>query len=137
MRQQPVAVKGADVKLHDTLVFRLWVDRRQETAAARARAASRALEVALDAGRGGVHTELHGDPRVVYDAQTPINDLYSEDARATGDSSLDVYAAKVASRVRETFEAEKKRGDIAATVFSISLVVFFGLIALVRASQAR
>lgn len=122
--------KGADVKLHETLVFRLWVDHRQETAAARARAASRALEVALDAGRGGVRTEPHGDARVVYVADSPIVELYPEDARATGDSSLDVYAAKIASRVRESFEAEKKRSDIAATVFSISLVVFFGLIAL-------
>jgi hypothetical protein len=122
--------KGADVKLHDTLVFRVWVDRKQQSAAARAHAASHALESALDVGQGAVRTEPHGDARVVYVADTPVIELYPEDAQATGDASLDVYAAKVAARVRAAFDAEKKRSDIAATVFSISLVVFFGLIAL-------
>jgi hypothetical protein len=126
----PAPPKGADVKLHDTLVFRLWVGHRQATAATRAHTASRALEVALDRGHGGVHMELQADARVVYIGDSPIIELYPEDARATGDASLDVYAAKITSRVRETFEAEKRRRDIAATVFSISLVVFFGLIAL-------
>jgi small-conductance mechanosensitive channel len=123
-------IKGADVKLHDTLVFRLWVDHLQETAASRARSASQALETALDAGRADVRITPQEDARVIYVGDTPVIELYPEDARATGNASLDVYAAKVGSRVREAFGAEKKRSDIAATVFSFSLVVFFGFMAL-------
>jgi small-conductance mechanosensitive channel len=129
----PVAqVKGAEVKIHDTLVFKLWVDRKQESAATRARTASQALEHALDAGvdRGGVRVESQNDARVIFVGDIPVIELYVEDARVAGNPSLDVYAAKIAARVRDAFTAEKKRSDIAATVFSISLVVFFGFIAL-------
>jgi small-conductance mechanosensitive channel len=122
--------KGAEVKIHDTLVFKLWVDRKQETAAARARNASHTLEHALDVGRGEVRVEAQHDTRVIFVADMPVVELYAEDAAVAGTASLDVYAAKLASRVRETLAAEKKRSDIASTVFSISLLVFFGFIAL-------
>ncbi|HEY2735583.1 MAG TPA: hypothetical protein VGI70_16415, partial [Polyangiales bacterium] len=124
------ASKGADVKLHDTVVFRVWVDRAKESAILRASVASQALERALDSGRQQVRIEPLSDSRVVYVADTPVIELYPEDARASGDTSLDLYAAKIAYRVREGFEAEQRRSDIAGTVFSISLVVFFGLMAL-------
>jgi small conductance mechanosensitive channel len=125
----PVA-KGAEVKLHDTLVFRLWVDHPPQTLAVRARAAGRALEQALEASGKQVRVDAHGDARVVFVDDTPIVELYAADAEAAGRASLDVYAANVATQVRVVLSAEQKRSDIARAVFSLSLVVFFGLIAL-------
>ncbi|HEX4353153.1 MAG TPA: mechanosensitive ion channel domain-containing protein [Polyangiales bacterium] len=122
--------KGAEVKLHDAVVFRVWVDHAHESAILRASVASQALERALDSGRREVRVEPLSESRVVYVADTPVIELYPEDARATGSASIDLYAAKIAYRVREAFDAEQRRTDIASTVFSISLVVFFGLIAL-------
>ena len=121
---------GAEIKLHDTVVFRLWADHPPQTAAARARAASRALEHALEGSGELVRVDAHGDARVVFVEDAPIVELYPPDAQAAGRASLDVYAANVATQVRVVLSAERKRSDIARSVFSLSLVVFFGLIAL-------
>src|SRR5262249_39161143 len=93
--------------------------------------ASRALEHVLEAGgRDAVRVDAHGEARVVFVGDAPIVELYAADASAAGQASLDVYAADVASQVRVALSAERKRGDIARAVFSLSLVVFFGLMAL-------
>jgi small-conductance mechanosensitive channel len=124
------AVKVADVKLHDAVVFEIGLDRKQQSAAMRARSASHALERAFDSGRSDVRIEALSDARVIYVADTPVIELFPEDAQFSGNTSVDVHAARAAARIREVFESERKRSDIAATVFSISLVVFFGFIAL-------
>ena len=121
---------GAEVKLHETLVFRVYADRGPLTAATRARSATRALEHALDSERGQVRVDAHGEARVVFVDDVPIIELFPADADAAGRSSLDVYAANVATQVRLSLLAERKRSDIARALFSVSLVVFFGLIAL-------
>jgi Mechanosensitive ion channel len=122
--------QAAEVRLHDALVFKLLAPHRQESAELRARAASRALEHALETGRAEVRFDTQPDSRVIFVGDTPIVELYQDDALAAGGTSLDVYAAKLASQVRVVVTAERKRSDIAATVFSLSLVVFFGFIAL-------
>jgi small-conductance mechanosensitive channel len=121
--------QGADVKLHDTVVFRLARPRKQLTPADRARAASRALEQALDSSNDKLRVATQNEGRAIFAGDVPIVELYPEDAQAAGES-LDVYAGRIATRVRDALAAERKRSDIAQTVFSISLVVFFGLIAL-------
>jgi small-conductance mechanosensitive channel len=120
----------AEVKLHETVVLRLRVDRPAQSAAARAYTASRALEHAFDAGSAEVRVDSHGDARVVFVGDVPVIDLYEVDAQAEESASLDVYAANVAAQVRVALSAERRRSAIAATVFSISLIVFFGFIAL-------
>lgn len=125
-----VAAGGAEVKLHGTLVFRLLADHPPQTAAARARSASRALEHALEGSADRVRVDVHGEARVVFVGDMPVVELYAADADVAGRASLDVYAANVATQVRVALSAERKRSDIARTVFSLSLVVFFGLIAL-------
>jgi small-conductance mechanosensitive channel len=125
----PSLVKSAEVRLHDSLVFKIALDRKQESAEARARAASRALERALEGERSDVRVETHGDARAIFVGETPVVELYPEDALGAA-VSLDVYAARLAGQVRDAIVAEKRRSDIAASVFSISLVVFFGFIAL-------
>jgi small-conductance mechanosensitive channel len=121
---------GADVKLHETVVFRLTRDRKQLPAAQRARAASRALEQALDQSNDTLRVAIQNEGRAIFAGDVPIVELYPEDAQSAGDESLDVYAGRIATRIRDALAAERKRSDIAQTVFSISLVVFFGLIAL-------
>ncbi|MET0388424.1 MAG: mechanosensitive ion channel domain-containing protein [Polyangiales bacterium] len=126
----PLAAKPAEVKLHETLAFRLLVDRPQLPAAQRALSASRALEHAFEAGQLAVRIDTHADARVLFVGDVPIVELYETDARAAERISLDVYAANVAAQVRVALTAERRRSAIAASVFSISLVVFFGFVAL-------
>jgi small-conductance mechanosensitive channel len=128
----PTAAKpvAADVKLHDAVVFKLSRDRKQLTAQQRARAASRALEQALDQSNDQLRVAIQNEGRAIFSGDVPIVELYPEDAQSAGDESLDVYVGRIATRIRNALAAERRRTDIAQTVFSISLVVFFGLIAL-------
>jgi hypothetical protein len=127
--------KGSEVKLHDTLVFRLWQDRPALPAAQRARNATRALQHAFDAGFNEVRVDSHGEVQVLFLGDVPIVELYEDDARAAESATLDVYAAKVAAQLRAALQTERRRSDIAGTVFSISLVVFFAFVALVSSRR--
>jgi hypothetical protein len=122
--------KGAEIKLHETLVLRLSVDRPSQSAAARAYAAGRALEHVFEAGLASVRIDSDSDARVIFVGDVPVVELYEADARAAESASLDVYAAYVAAQVRAALAAERRRSDIAASVFSVSLIVFFGFIGL-------
>ena len=66
---------------------------------------------------------------VVRIGQIPIVQLSQEDANAAGETSLDVYGAGITAKVREALDSEGRRAAVAKSVFSISLLVFFGLIA--------
>ena len=123
--------QSAQVKLHDTPVFSIASDLPNQTAAERARAAGYALERAFDADLGEVKVVSSAGTQVIFAGDVPVIELHEEDARAAQSSSLDVYAANVAAQMRAVIQAERRRSDIAGTVFSISLVVFFGFVALV------
>jgi small conductance mechanosensitive channel len=123
--------KASEVKLHETLVFSLSMDLPNQTAAQRARAAAHALERAFDAGFNEVKVVNSADVKVVFAGDVPVIELHDGDASAAQSASLDVYAAHVATQMRAAIQAERRRSDIAGTVFSISLVVFFGFVALV------
>lgn len=121
---------GAGAKIHDAVVFSLKKGHGAKSAEDRARAASEALDRALDAQDGDqVRVQRQGDAAVVFGGSIPIVDLYAEDAQAAGAADLDAYAADVAARTHEAIASEKKRSAIASTVFSFSLVIFFGLVA--------
>lgn len=127
---KPAVQAPAQVKLRDAVVFELTRERRQLSARERAKAASQALEHALLAPAGPVRVVSQDEGRAIFAAGVPIVVVYAEDAASSGQESLDVYAAHIATRLREALEAERRRSDIAQVVFSISLVVFFGLIVL-------
>lgn len=96
----------------------------------RAAAATKALAGALPTASGAdVRVQRRGDVAVILLGQTPIVQLGIEDAMAAADTSLDVHAASVAAALRGAVESEKRRAALAKSVFSVSLVVFFGLIA--------
>jgi small-conductance mechanosensitive channel len=124
-----VAASGV-VRLGDAPVFTLLVPRGNKAPDARAREAGDALQRAFNADKSAVvSVRREGEAAVVLVGQAPIVQLTQADSDAAGESSLDVYAAGVAAKVRDVLDAEGRRAAIAKGVFSVSLVVFFGLIA--------
>jgi small-conductance mechanosensitive channel len=127
----PPFATEAPVRLNDRVVFSLRVPHGTTTAEQRARAAGAALERLSDAGETPVFRyEAKPDVAVVYGDAAPILQLYPEDAAAVGDSSLAVHAASVTDKIADAFRSERRRKAITSTIFSLSLLVFSGLIAL-------
>ena len=118
-----------EVKLKDDAVFRIGAHGSQ-SAEQRAGEATSALNGAVKLEDRDVRVVTRGDAAVIYVGQTPIVQLYEEDAALAGDASLTVHAAAIAAKIRQAVYAEHTRGVIAKTVFSISLAIFLGLIAL-------
>ncbi len=122
---------GARVRLRERHVFTIHLPYAGKDPETRARAASQALERALDDGTNEEpRIELVGGIAVIYVGGVPIVQLTAADAEAAGDSSLSVHAASVSAKIRDSLRIERKRADLAKTVFSFSLLVFSGLIAL-------
>ncbi len=118
------------VRLGDVVVFTLSASRDGRTANERARLASAALARALEGTElEPVQVRKSADSAIVFAGEVAIVELGSEDAALAGETSLDGYASTTASSVRKALAAEHKRSRIAETVFSVSLVVFFALIA--------
>lgn len=121
----------AAVRLGDRTVFVLRRGRGTLDADARANEASRALTRAMAAsGDDDVHVERRGDTAVVLLGKAPVVELDAEDAKLAGVDSPTDHAESVAASIRVAVSAERQRSRIARTVFSISLVVFLGLVAL-------
>ncbi|HEX7480196.1 MAG TPA: hypothetical protein VF331_20520, partial [Polyangiales bacterium] len=121
---------ASEVKLHDSVVFSVLVAHGRRSAQQRAQAASAALEHARAAEHTPVRVVRQGVARVLFAADTPVIELFQEDAAAAGDASLEVHAARLSARVREALQKEKQRSAIANSVFHASLVVLFGLLSL-------
>jgi hypothetical protein len=125
-----VIVGGSPVRLGDTPVFVIRVPRAGMTPDQRAASATKALAFALPTATGSdVRVQRKDDVAVILLGQTPIVQLGMEDATAAADTSLDVHSASIAAALRGAVDSEKRRAALAKSVFSISLVVFFGLIA--------
>jgi small-conductance mechanosensitive channel len=118
------------VRLADDVVFSLATAHHGRSPAERAKRASEALEQLAHAPRlDEVRVELSGDGALIASGPTAIIELGAEDARLAGDANVEAYASKSAAAIRSALASEQKRGRIAETVFSFSLVVFFALIA--------
>jgi hypothetical protein len=128
---EPKAIApGVPVRFADEPIFAIRIPRGGQTAEERAAAATRLLTRAATGAKGSdVKVQRKGDVAVVVVGQTPVVQLVAEDATAAGDASLDVHAQSVASAIRDALESERKRAAIAKSVFSISLLVFLGLVA--------
>lgn len=121
------------VTLHETLVFYLYRGDDARSLSDRAQRASQALSLAARTngdGEADVRIDYKGDIATILVGSTPIVELRPEDARMAGDSTLEVHASSVAARVAKAIESERQRVSLANFVFSISLVVFFGLVTL-------
>jgi hypothetical protein len=127
----PAAPAFFAVRLHDKVVFALKAARAGQSPQERARTATRALESVLDDPEAPTaRVEEPAGSAVVFVGKTPIVTLSDDDvAAAGGDGTLHVYAASVASKIDDALRAERKRSAIATSVFSLSLLVFSGLLA--------
>jgi small-conductance mechanosensitive channel len=122
--------QSAKVVLADQEVFRVRAPLANKSAAERAQLASKALAAAArESELGVVSIVAEGTDRVVYVNRAPIVRLSELDAELDGDASLEAHARGVAADIERALEAEHRRGQIAQKVFSVSLVVFFGLLA--------
>ncbi|MBL8716479.1 MAG: mechanosensitive ion channel family protein [Myxococcales bacterium] len=129
--------KGTEVavRIKDRKVFGLF----GKNAADRAKHASHALERAFDAaGKEPVDVRyvLEKGVAIVYAGKTPIVEVDEADARAAGAATLEAYAADLTTKVQTALNQEKKRSQIANTVFGFSLVVFTALIAFLLLGKA-
>lgn len=121
----------AKVRLRERHVFSIHLPYAGKEPDVRARSASQALERVLDVlETSEPRIEQMGDVAVVFVGTVPIVQLTEADARAAGDSSLSVHAASVSAKVRDALQTERKRSALAKGVFSFSLLVFSGLIAI-------
>jgi hypothetical protein len=120
-----------EVRVHERVVFTLHSGRAGESAQERGRAASVALESELeDPDTPGARVEEQPGSAVVFVGKTPIVTLSADDAQdAGGDGTLHVYAAGIVAKIDDALRAERKRSAIAEHVFSLSLLVFSGLLA--------
>ncbi len=120
----------AIARLKDRKVFTLSLPRQGRSAADRARNAGQALEHAFDSHEPGeARFERTDGVAVVYVGKIPIVEVDEADAEAAGATKLEAYAGELASKINNALKEEGKRSAIANTVFSISLIVFAGLIA--------
>lgn len=127
----PPSAPSFDVRLHEKVVFSLHVARSGQSPQDRARASSHALESVLDdPDQPMARVEEQPGSADVFVGKTPVVTLGDDDATAAGgDVTLHVYAGGIASKMDDALRAERKRSAIATSVFSLSLLVFSGLLA--------
>jgi hypothetical protein len=95
----------------------------------RARQASQRLEqIVADGQPHDVRVAVEGATAIVYVGTAPVIQLTDEDAALAGDASVTVHAEQCASAIREGLRTELRRHAVANVVFSLSLVVFSGLL---------
>ena len=121
---------SSPVRLGDDTVFSLSAEHRGKSPAVRAQQTTQILErLATERELPEVRVELSAGGALIAAGSTPIIELNADDARLAGDANLESHASKTAASIRQALGAEHKRGRIAGTVFSFSLLVFFALIA--------
>lgn len=121
----------ARVELLGRTVFALRVHRGSLSPPERAREAARVLErAAQEKTVPEVRVDEQDGVAVVYVGDRPLVHLGPEDAAAAGHTTVAAHAAAVAGTVRDVLAKEQSRSRLATSVFSFSLLVFSGLIAL-------
>ncbi|WP_437642276.1 mechanosensitive ion channel domain-containing protein [Sorangium sp. So ce854] len=121
----------ARVELLGRTVFSVRVHRGNLSPPARAREAAKVLERAAEQKKiPEVRVDEQAGVAVVYVGESPLIHLGPEDAAAAGAATVTVHAASIAATVRDVLAKEHSRSQIATSVFSFSLLVFSGLIAL-------
>ncbi|WP_437301912.1 mechanosensitive ion channel family protein [Sorangium sp. So ce388] len=121
----------ARVELLGRTVFAVRVHRGNLSPPERAREAAKVLERAAQEKKlPEVRIDEQAGVAVIYVGESPLIHLGPEDAAAAGATTVTVHAAAIAATVRDVLAKEQSRSRIATSVFSFSLLVFSGLIAL-------
>lgn len=125
------AVAPSEVRVREKVVAMLRATLGGRTAQERARASNAVIEALLAQGGdpGEARFEETQGTAVVYIGKAPVLTLGPEDVEAAGEANLKVLAAQVTTRLADAVSTERKRSVIATTVFSVSLLVFAGLLA--------
>ena len=125
------SLPDAEIRIGDKPIYTVRAPLGGLSATERARAATKALKTAIETESSDkVRVERSAGDQVVYAGATPIIQLGADDARLSGDASLDVHSDRVATALREAIRTEQKRSAIAETVVSVSIVVLLALVAL-------
>jgi len=118
------------VRVGDAVVFNLAAEADGKPSKERAARATAAIaSVLAQPEPADVHVESAPLASLIYVGGTAVIELSPADAALAGDLSLEAYANDRANALRLALSSERKRSQIAETVFSWSLVVFFALIA--------
>ena len=126
----PAPVPAFPAKLSDDSVFSLRASLGGKSPEARAREASQQLKRAYDSEQTSDVSVAHrGDVVLLSVGRTFVVELDAEEAKLAGATSLEAYAASIASAIHEKLVSDHERAAIAKGAFSFSLVVFFALIA--------
>ncbi|WP_437994888.1 mechanosensitive ion channel family protein [Sorangium sp. So ce185] len=131
--QPPPAVEQpeARVELLGRTVFAIRVHRGSLSPPERAREAAKVLERAAQEKQiPEVRVDEQAGVAVIYVGESPLIHIGPEDAVAAGTTTVSVHAAAIAATVRDVLAKEHSRSRLATSVFSFSLLVFSGLIAL-------
>lgn len=121
----------AEVRVHERKILTLRSSRGGRDPAARAKEANEALEAILAAPEEipPVTSRAQDGAAVVSVGTRPVLTLGEEDLPDTGGQTLDVLASQTAAKIDDALKTERKRAELATTVFSLSLVVFSALLA--------
>lgn len=123
--------KPAKIEFNRKTIYEIRVGSKAQPAETRARGAQKALALAIEEEKPESLRVVHdADVSVIYAGKIPVLQLFVEDARAHGHSSLQVHADDTTVRFRHLVEAEQRRKALATSVFSISLSVLMSLVAL-------
>ncbi|KYG03486.1 hypothetical protein BE21_51435, partial [Sorangium cellulosum] len=121
----------ARVELLGRTVFAIRVHRGSLSPPERAREAAKVLERAAQEKQiPEVRVDEQAGVAVIYVGASPLIHIGPEDAVAAGTTTVSVHAAAIAATVRDVLAKEHSRSRLATSVFSFSLLVFSGLIAL-------
>ncbi|AUX33492.1 MULTISPECIES: mechanosensitive ion channel family protein [Sorangium] len=121
----------ARVELLGRTVFAIRVHRGSLSPPERAREAAKVLERAAQEKQvPEVRVDEQAGVAVIYVGESPLIHIGPEDAVAAGTTTVSVHAAAIAATVRDVLAKEHSRSRLATSVFSFSLLVFSGLIAL-------
>ena len=124
-------VAPADVKVRERLILTLRASRGGHDPAWRAKEANGALEAVLanpDELPPVTVKPLEGGTSVLVGTR-PILSLGPEDVSDPETEPLDLLASPTAAKIDDALKTERKRAELATTVFSLSLVVFSALLA--------
>jgi len=120
---------GGLVRLRDQRVLSLRAGRAGETAEARARAASTALEQAVqDSPSALAAVEVREDVAVIHVGRVVILEVGPEDVAEEKAQSLVALGQSYAADIDRALKAERRRIRLSDWVFDVSLLVFSGLI---------
>jgi small-conductance mechanosensitive channel len=117
------------VELRGERIVRLETARAGRTAAQRAEEANRALAAAVQVEAATARVVPDADTARIQLGEVPVLVLDADDARSAGAASLEAHAAAVVARLDAAVRSERRRATAAGAVFSVSLLVFAGLLA--------